>query len=306
MDDRSRILIVDDERHNIKLLTEFLRLDYKIMAAKTGEQALKALESVTLPDLILLDIMMPGIDGYEVLSSLKSNELTKEIPVIFITALESTSDESKGFEMGAVDYIKKPFKPIIVKARVKTHIELKRKTLLLERMASIDGLTQISNRRSFDNNLEKEVRRASRTQSQLSMVMMDIDFFKGYNDHYGHAGGDDCLQRVAGAVSKIPKRAGDTVSRYGGEEFAVILPNTPYHGAIKVSENIRQAVEDLNLSHAGSNISEVVTMSLGVTTVTGGKGLKPLNLIKKADEALYMAKEQGRNRVCGLELSIQK
>jgi diguanylate cyclase (GGDEF)-like protein len=297
MDKFSRILIVDDERHNIKVLTELLREEYKIMAAKTGEQALKAVQGPNPPDLILLDIMMPGIDGYEVCRRLKADSLSMHIPVIFVSALDASDDESHGFELGAVDYITKPFKPVVVKARVKTHIQLKQKSDLLERMASIDGLTDIPNRRNFDDTLERELRKATRNGSLLSLILMDIDFFKKHNDYYGHAEGDDCLRRVAKAVDACMKRASDFAARYGGEEFAVILPETDTDGAVHVAEKIRIRVAQLNISHAASDVADHVSISLGVATVSGSQDSSPVDIIKAADTFLYKAKETGRNRV---------
>ncbi len=297
MDQLKRILVVDDERQNIKVLVQFLGKDYKIMAAKDGETALKALNKGPLPDLILLDIMMPGMNGYEVIKKIKSEDRTKRIPVIFITALDATGDETQGFELGAVDYIKKPFKPVIVKARVKTHIELKHNADLLDRLASLDGLTQIPNRRSFDTLLEKEMRILPRKPSYLSMVMMDIDHFKNYNDRYGHTAGDACLKKVALALENVTSRAGDFVARYGGEEFAMILVETDLYGAVHVAKEAQQAVKDLAIEHAASNVSEIITMSMGVAATSSDQGLDPVEFIKKADSALYQAKSQGRDCV---------
>jgi diguanylate cyclase (GGDEF)-like protein len=297
MNELSRILVVDDERHNIKVLTELLRKDYKIMAARTGEQALNAVLGPKPPDLILLDIMMPGMDGYEVCRKLKANRHSKHIPVIFVSALDASDDECHGFELGAVDYITKPFKPVVVKARVRTQIQLKQKTDLLERMASIDGLTEIPNRRNFDYMLESELRRAARKGSFLSLILTDIDFFKKYNDCYGHAEGDNCLRRVAKTIIGCLKRSGDFGARYGGEEFAVILPETDKNGAICVAEQIRFEVAQLNIEHAASDVTDHVSLSLGVATVTAHKGISPDDLIRDADTFLYKAKETGRNRV---------
>ncbi|WP_319577364.1 diguanylate cyclase [uncultured Desulfobacter sp.] len=297
MDELNRILIVDDERYNIKVLSELLREEYKIMAAKSGEMALNAVHGPNPPDLILLDVMMPGLSGYEVCRKLKTDLRTMHIPVIFITSLDSTDDEAKGFELGAVDYIFKPFKPVIVKARVKTHIQLKRKTDLLDRLASIDGLTEISNRRSFDITLEKELRRIARSGAFLSLILSDIDFFKKYNDYYGHAQGDTCLRRVAKAVANCASRVADFPARYGGEEFAVILPGTDMDGAITLAEKIRTTVAELNISHAASTIADHVTLSLGVATVSGNRDISPVDLIMAADEFLYQAKKNGRNTV---------
>lgn len=297
MDKLSRILIVDDERHNIKVLSELLREEHKIMAAKSGQVALNAAHGPNPPDLILLDVMMPGLSGYEVCRQLKAHPRTMHIPVIFITALDATDDEAKGFELGAVDYIFKPFKPVIVKARVRTHIHLKRKTDLLDRMASIDGLTEISNRRSFDITLEKELRRIARSGAFLSLILSDIDFFKKYNDYHGHAQGDICLRRVAKALADCANRSGDFSARYGGEEFAVILPETDLDGAITIAEKIRTTVAELNISHAASTVADHVTLSLGVATVSGSQDISPVDLIMAADDFLYQAKKSGRNAV---------
>lgn len=299
MDDFSRILIVDDERQNIKVLKDFLRDDYKIMAAKTGEQALEAARSENPPDLILLDIVMPEMDGYDICRILKEDEKTMHIPIIFVTGLGSTNDEARGFELGAVDYITKPFRPVIVKARIKTHIQLKRKSDLLDRLASIDGLTEIPNRRSFNAVLEREIRRAYRSGSSISLILLDIDLFKKYNDYYGHAAGDTCLRRVAKSIERILKRASDIVARYGGEEFGVILPDTDLEGALHVAETIREAVASLNIEHAASTVADMVSVSLGAASLQPDVKTDPLDLITAADAALYQAKDSGRNKACG-------
>lgn len=293
----SRILIVDDERQNIKILTEFLRDDYKIMAAKDGETAIKALAKPVLPDLILLDIVLPGMSGYDVMKRLQSNDRTRNIPVIFITALDATDDESLGFEMGAVDYITKPFKPVIVKARVKTHMQLKNKTDMLNCLASLDGLTQIPNRRSFDSVLEREMKKTARTSSLLSLLMIDIDYFKKFNDTYGHTEGDTCLKEVAATLKKIATRPGDFLARYGGEEFAVILPETDTDGALHIARRAQLSVAKLLIPHSSSEISDHVSISIGVATKQGSKQQNPTEFIGQADAALYNAKKKGRNCV---------
>ena len=297
MDESSRVLIVDDERHNIKVLADFLRNEHRIMAAKSGKQAIEAVQGPNLPDLILLDIMMPGMDGYDVCRQLKADPRTMHIPVIFITALDASDDEARGFDVGAVDYIAKPFKPVIVKARVRTHIQLKRKTDLLERLALLDGLTEIPNRRCFDVTLEKELRRKKRDGSLLSLVILDIDYFKKYNDTYGHAAGDTCLRQVAGAMKECIKRGSDFAARYGGEEFAIILPGTDGNGAMTIAEKVRHSVAALDIRHAASDVAGHVTVSLGVATVFEDQDVSPVDLINAADAALYQAKEMGRNRV---------
>jgi len=292
----STILIVDDAPENIKVLGGALTQDYKILVARDGTTALQLARTEPV-DMVLLDIVMPDIDGYEVCRRLKGDEMTRELPVIFITTLDATEDETTGLELGAVDYITKPFRLPIVKARVKTHMELKAKNDLLLRLANVDGLTGVPNRRCFDVTLEKEWRRAQRTRSPLSLVLMDIDCFKNYNDGYGHVGGDFCLRTVAQAVADSAARAGDLVARYGGEEFALILPATDDEGAREVARKVLEAIRDLGLEHAHSTAAEIVTVSIGVATASPTQGLEPGTLVEAADQSLYEAKEGGRNRV---------
>ncbi|MDM8537366.1 diguanylate cyclase [Desulfobacterales bacterium HSG17] len=314
MEKTERILIVDDESHNRKILTNLLKNEYKIMVAKNGAQAINASKGKNRPDLILLDLLMPDMDGYEVFKTLKNEERTMNIPVIFITALDKTANEVKGLELGAVDYITKPINPIIVKTRVKTHMTLKRKTDLLEKMASLDGLTEIPNRRRFDEKLQSELGRAGRNRTALPLILADIDCFKQFNDNYGHAQGDRCLRNVAQSIKKIIKRSSDLAARYGGEEFGIILPTTDLNGALAIAEAIRLTVAALNIPHAYSKAADYVSLSLGVACIEPEKIISSLEtskagdaaldrvrieLIEAADAALYRAKESGRNQVAG-------
>ena len=219
------------------------------------------------------------------------------IPIVFLTTLNEMEDETKGLELGAVDYLIKPFRIPIIKARIKNHVELKQTRDLLENLASVDGLTGISNRRKFDLTIEKEWNRACRDRNCLSLILMDIDFFKKYNDHYGHAMGDTCIKKVAKTISQSLNRAMDFVARYGGEEFAAILPNTELTGAVNTADIIRQAVDDLGIPHAKSQTAAWVTLSLGAASMHPPKDGDPISLVKLADKALYRAKETGRNRV---------
>jgi diguanylate cyclase (GGDEF)-like protein len=294
---RHKILIVDDVSTNIKILGQALRQEYDISIGTNGQKALEIAASEHPPDLILLDIMMPEMDGYEVCRRLKSDPKSRNIPVIFITTKDEIEDETKGLGLGAVDYIVKPFRLPIVLARVRTHLILKRKTDLLESLVSIDGLTEIPNRRRFDEMLDHEWRRTMRVAASLSMIMMDIDFFKDFNDNYGHAVGDECLQKVAHTLEHSVKRASDFVARYGGEEFAAILPETTLEAALNIAERIRTNVENLEIPHAFSQVSDHVTLSLGVATLVPTSDMDPNDLLKAADNALYKAKEAGRNRV---------
>ncbi|MGN7612491.1 diguanylate cyclase [Magnetococcales bacterium HHB-1] len=296
MDKQQKILLVDDAPQNIQVLNAILGQDYTILFSTNGQDALYVSQQQK-PDLILLDILMPEMDGFEVCQKLKKNPLTREIPVIFVTSMSEEQDEAKGFDLGAVDYIQKPIRPAIVKARVKTHLELKQQRDVLERLSTLDGLTGIANRRQFDKMLEQEWRRAIRTKGMLSLVMMDIDFFKKYNDHYGHSGGDHCLRQVAQTLEKSLDRVSDSVSRYGGEEFACILPETPLAGAVLVAEKLRLAVLKMDIPHRGSLVADQVTMSMGIHAMIPTPESAPQTLIDKADAMLYRAKEAGRNGI---------
>lgn len=291
------ILIVDDMTSNIQVLANALQDDYRIKVATSGERAIDIARSENPPDVILLDIMMPEVDGYEVCKRLKSDPNTSTIPIIFVTALSDTADEEKGLNLGAVDYITKPFHLPIVKARVRNHLSLKLKTDLLEELSHIDGLTHIANRRHFDEVMEKESRRIHRMAQPISILMLDVDYFKPFNDNYGHGLGDECLVQVAKAMRQVLKRPSDLLARYGGEEFVVLLPETPLAGAIKVAEDLRAAVDALNFPHKYSAVTDHVTISVGVASNEVSQETAVDELLKRADDALYQAKATGRNRV---------
>jgi diguanylate cyclase (GGDEF)-like protein len=246
---------------------------------------------------ILLDVMMPKMDGYEVCTRLKTDPATADIPVIFITGMDETEAESRGLELGAVDYVTKPFKPVVVRARVHNHVELKRARDRLLALAATDGLTGLANRRRFDEALQSEWKRLQRTGSELGLIMLDIDHFKPFNDTYGHLAGDDCLRNVAGVLAGEMLRGPDVAARYGGEEFACILPETTLAGAVAVAERIRAGIEALGIPHSGSKVVPVVTASLGVISVLCTGVTRPEDLLLAADACLYRAKSEGRNRV---------
>ena len=295
-----KILIIDDERSNIAFLMNLLKGDYKVVAALDGHKglAMAAATGAQRPDLILLDVLMPGMDGYEVCERLKSDERTRHIPVIFVTAATDVADETRGFELGAVDYIAKPFHPPVVKARVRTHVELKVKSDLLDQLASVDGLMNIYNRRRFDEVLELEWGRAERSGTSLSLIMIDIDHFKRFNDRYGHAEGDLCLKEVAAALKGCVKRPTDLLARYGGEELVVLLPDTDAQGAGMLAETMREAVEALGIRHEDSSVGDEVTISVGVGCINWPWPVgTPMALVELADEMLYQSKGAGRNIV---------
>lgn len=292
------VLIVDDQISNVNVLAAILGQDYRIRVATNGPDALKLAETAPCPDLILLDIMMRDMDGYEVCRRLKDNAVTQNIPVIFITALSSEADEEHGLNLGAIDYITKPLSAPIVRARVRNHAVLKRKADLLESLAHIDSLTNIANRRRFDRALLQEWRRCKRAGTPLASLMIDIDAFKAYNDHYGHGQGDVCLTRVAAELSATLQRPADLVARYGGEEFAVLLPETDLKAAALIGERLRQQVAAMQIPQAPAQQSGFVTISVGCASVVPGESSKPQDLIEAADRNLYAAKKAGRNRVC--------
>ena len=296
MKDKESVLIVDDTPINIQVLVQALRSSYRMRVANGGKDALSIAESDDPPDIILLDIMMPEMDGYEVCRRLKQNPQTMRIPVIFVTAISDSDNEAYGLNLGAVDYISKPFSIPVVKARVRTHLQLKQRTDMLEKMSMVDGLTGIANRRSFDQRLEHEWGRGKRNGNHISLIMIDIDNFKAYNDNYGHGAGDECLRLVANAIQSSLSRSADFVGRYGGEEFVVLLPDCKEDGALKVSENIRRKVEELNIIHEFSGTADHVTISLGFKSMRC-EGNGRAELLHKADQAMYSAKKNGRNKV---------
>lgn len=293
---KQNILIVDDMTSNIEVLNGVLGSDYEIMFATSGKEALE-MASSHIPDLILLDIVMPDMDGYEVCARLKADAVTRDIPIIFVTAKDQEEDESKGLNAGVIDYITKPIRPSIVRARIRNHLELKRYRDSLKALSMVDGLTSIPNRRQLDEALDNEWRRARRNQTPLSVLMMDIDYFKAYNDHYGHLAGDDCLRQLARGLSDVVRRPADLVARYGGEEFVFLLPDTGAGGAINAANRVQEKVKLLNIPHAYSSVANHVTLSIGVATMVPTDKQTVIDLIKQADECLYDAKQSGRNTV---------
>ncbi len=288
------ILIVDDDQSNRKILYDLLKSYARIVLAKNADQAIEY-ASTQQPSLILLDVVMPDKDGFEILEQLKRENDTRNISVIFITARNSYTDETKGFRLGACDYIRKPFHHEIVKARVRTHLELAQKRHLLEELVNLDALTSIPNRRHLEHTLISNWRDAKRTKKSIAIAMLDVDFFKNYNDHYGHAAGDDVLRRIASAIEYQLKRPRDLVCRYGGEEFCIILPDTDIAGANRILETCCQAVEGLSIVHDKSHASSVVTVSIGACVCQPEEEDLHENALLIADQLLYKSKEAGRN-----------
>ncbi|MBV6323375.1 diguanylate cyclase domain-containing protein [Duganella violaceipulchra] len=293
-----RILVVDDAMENIQILHHALRDEHDVLFALDGEKALEV-ALAQQPDLILLDAVMPGMDGYAVCAALRGSPRLQDIPVIFVTALSQPEDETRALEAGAVDFISKPFNVAVVRARVRSQLTIKRQADAMRELSMTDGLTGVANRRSFNDALEAEWRRCARAGLPLSVIMIDIDHFKLYNDHYGHQAGDLCLQQVSAAMAGCAARPQDLLARYGGEEFILLLPQEGPEGAEVVARRILDEVRRLQLPHAASPSAPHVSASLGVCTA-----LPPLDnldsstLIREADSQLYLAKQGGRNRHC--------
>ena len=296
------ILVVDDMTTTLLLLHDLLKDTYEVKIAKSGTKALEILESPNDIDLILLDIEMPDINGYDVCKRIKNNETIKNIPIIFITGRTSQEDEEYGLNLGAIDYITKPFNKAIVKLRIKNYLDLKIKNDMLEKLSMYDGLTNIRNRRFFDETFEKTFSEIKRDKKSLAVLMIDIDFFKLYNDNYGHGQGDETLRKVAKALEKTIKRASDFVARYGGEEFVILLKDINKDGVEAVANNLLNAVRELKITHEFSKIENYVTVSIGVSYYNSSSDITKLELLLKADETLYNVKNSGRNNFAILEV----
>ena len=296
MINKAKILIVDDDALNRIILEKTLSDEHEIYLVTSGEEAL-AFVKHTQVDLIILDIMMPGMNGYDVLVELKESSLSHAIPIIFISANSAHEDEAKGLELGAMDYIVKPFCASIVKVRVRNQLLIKQKNDLLEMLASIDGLTEIPNRRYLDENLEREWRRSKRNNSSMCVLLIDIDHFKRYNDCYGHRACDECLKTVAQTLAAQCERGSDFVARYGGEEFVAVLPETNKQGAIAFANKLRKAINDLNIEHNASLNASHITISIGIASSESSQAYTEKALLEEADSGLYNAKKLGRNQI---------
>ncbi len=316
---RGVVLAVDDNPHNLQLLAGILQgAGYAVRAVNSGARALRVLER-ELPDLVLLDIDMPELDGYAVCRAIQARADCAGLPVIFISAYDDVAAKLRGFEAGAVDYVSKPFEAAEVLARVDTHLrilhlrqelesknasllqantELERSRLALESLAYFDTLTGIANRRNGEESLAREWNGAARDDYPVALAMIDVDHFKKFNDRYGHAAVDDCLQRVAKAMASRMRRPRDLLARFGGEEFIALLPHCELADALEMLEALRAAVEALDIPHADAATGKV-TVSIGVAVGRPATGLSSEDCLATADAALYRAKHAGRNRIVG-------
>ena len=294
-------MIIDDETLNIIVLTDILSKDYKISVVSDSRNALKSVER-NKPDVILLDIIMPEKDGYDVITELKNSEDAdvRETPVIFITGINDSIAEEKGLVLGAVDYITKPFSSHIVKLRIRNQIKMLEQLREIERLSMHDQLTGLPNRRFFESRLNAEWGRAHREDSPISLLLIDVDKFKGYNDAYGHQQGDLALKAVAKVFADTLKRSTDLAARWGGEEFIVLLPNTDGNGAAEIAEQVRANMEKIEIpllvNDENADIgAKHATVSVGVYTCVSGASITLNDFISKADTMLYKAKGEGRN-----------
>jgi diguanylate cyclase (GGDEF)-like protein len=300
---RPQLLIVDDQALNVRLLHQIFQADHDVFVATSGADALAFCQTKS-PDLILLDVIMPGIDGYEVCRQLKRDPRTTEIPVVFVTAQSDATEEEDGLAAGAVDFIAKSASANVMRARVNTLITLKRQSDLLRALARLDGLTGLANRRHFDDILAAEWRRCARSAKPVSLILIDLDFFKRFNDRYGHQAGDSCLQQVASVLKAAFTRSFDLVARYGGEEFVCLLPETSLEGAETKAQMLDRSIRELRIRHEDSEVAGgIITISAGVAVSVPGSGAESAELILCADRSLYMAKDAGRGQVKALQLA---
>lgn len=316
---RITVLLIDDQIMIAEAVRRSLSSeeDIEFHSCQDPTKAIKLASEINAT-VILQDLVMHEIDGLMMVRYFRVNKPTAKIPIIVLSTKEEASIKSEAFQLGANDYLVKLPDKIELIARIRYHsqayisqlerdaafqaleesrAELAEANRSLQKLSSLDGLTGIANRRSFDETLKKEWHRAMRTTTHIAVLMLDIDFFKLYNDQYGHQGGDDCLIKVAETLSATTHRETDLLARYGGEEFSAILPDTDMNGAVTVAEEMRQAIKALRIEHAKSKVSDCISISVGVSAVIPRKGIDPEILMAAADQALYKAKEEGRDRV---------
>jgi diguanylate cyclase (GGDEF)-like protein len=327
------ILIVDDRKENLLVLESILEpLSINIVKASSGNEALGLLFDYDFA-VALIDVQMPEMDGFEVAEIMRSSERTCHIPIIFVTAISKEHEYVfKGYDSGAVDYLFKPIKePKVILSKVKIFIELynqKQKIIdqalmlekkvheleitrqelqkvnsILEQISYFDKLTGLPNRHSLDDYFNTFLKNSVRNEANLSLMMIDIDCFKEFNDNYGHVQGDKCLAKIATTIKESLKRPLDFVARYGGEEFIVLLPETNREGTSKVAEEIKKNIESLKINHRFSKAANCVTVSIGIATLVPEKTDSASDIVTKADKALYQAKKEGRNRVIGYDMN---
>jgi diguanylate cyclase (GGDEF)-like protein len=291
-----KILVVDDEALNRGMLERLLAKEYLLSMSENAEDAWEKLNTDPDIELVLLDINMPGASGLELLRQVRTKPQFDHIPILIISGMSDEKTEMEGLSYGAADFIYKPFRPLSVKLRVKNHFTLINQRKELEFLSQRDALTGIYNRRAFMEKIETELARLSRGSEPLSILMIDIDYFKQFNDHYGHPEGDVVLKLVAQALQHFTPRKADVCARIGGEEFIILWPQTPAIDATNMAKQLLKSVELLACPHVKSKVSDYVTISAGGLTVSK-RSLDVEAVMRTVDEALYQAKDNGRNRV---------
>jgi diguanylate cyclase (GGDEF)-like protein len=305
-----KVLIVDDSptiRAALRGLVE--QMGHSVIDAEDGSKAL-VIYREDRPDLVLIDVVMPVMDGYDAAREMRQIRPDEWVPIIFLSSKEADQDLDRAIEAGGDDYLVKPVSFVVLNAKIRAlqRIESTRVKLLetsrelaaanreLENLSRQDGLTGIANRRYFDSYLLTEMKRASRERQPLALILADVDYFKAYNDYYGHQAGDDCLRQVATALKSVGKRPADLAVRYGGEEFAIVLPGTSLEGGVDVAKSLARAIEAMSIAHVRSGVGDKLSLSQGIASLVPANDTKPESIIELADQALYQAKQQGRNR----------
>jgi diguanylate cyclase (GGDEF)-like protein len=295
---KSRLLVVDDDPSQLRFYLKGLSKLYHCQFARCATDAINFSRQFPQPDLIILDVIIPDLGGFEICRLLKEDQLTAHIPVIFASKIDDADSKVRGFSLGCVDYISKPVFIPEMKARISTHLKLKRQAHLLESLAYLDPLTQVANRRKYNETVQREWSRAVRYAHPIAMLLIDIDFFKQFNDFYGHTVGDDCLIKVAHNLNSLSRRSGDLFARIGGEEFVLILSDCGEQGAINKAKEVIDTISFLNIANQGAPNHDRVTVSVGAAIMCPGAEEEPLALFQAADAALYEAKNTGRNKYC--------
>lgn len=297
---RHKLLIVEDEIANQNTLRRLLGTDYKLEICNDAESAWTLLDASESVDLVLLDLRLPGMDGFDMLARIRSEARFELLPVLILTGMTDEVDEERGLSLGANDYISKPFRPAAVKLRIENQLSLLEQRRMLKELAVSDSLTGLYNRRGFDDIFQRELARANRSGTPLSLALIDVDFFKKFNDCYGHPEGDKALRFIGHQLKAISRRAADLAARIGGEEFLLLCPETTAKGAQQQAEKLRHTIEQHAYPHACSDVSNYLTVSIGGVTLEAGN-YDPKEAIQRADDALYEAKRTGRNRVVWAE-----
>ena len=301
------ILVVEDRSHDLNSLGNLLmNAGYLVAIESSGNNAMSIATS-RIPDIIILDTDLTNLDGFKIFSQLKLNEETAKIPIVFIVETNASDEIDRVLDIATEaeavavsDFITRPLNQREVLFRIKNLLELKNTLLEIEQMSYFDTLSGLPNKRYFNLFADLEWKEAIRNQSEIAMILIDIDDFKGYNDTYGHIEGDHCIFKVSKALKTCIHRTSDFVARFGGEEFVCVLPGTDLNGAMKVAEIMRKQVELLKIENFNSNVNDYITISLGVSSYFPDQNSNLLQFINKVDKALYNAKQEGKNKMCYL------